>query len=98
MQQDTRRFVPRVEFLAMPGYPTRAGAREHAGLPRNSGPVDVVSTLARMHVDPATRRMRLIANTGFELLIADKVGVNEPPSAEGLRMLREQTNPEKLYI
>lgn len=109
MQHDKRRFVPRVDFITTPGYLTGPGARERAGLPRNSGPVNVVSTLALMDFDPTTRRMRLlathpgvtvdevIANTGFELLIADKVEVNEPPSAEELRLLREEIDPEKLY-
>jgi len=110
MQHDKRRFVPKVDFITTPGYLTGKGAREQAGLPRNSGPTNVVSTLALMDFDPATCRMRLmathpgvtvadvIANTGFELLIADKVGVNDPPSAEELRLLREEIDPEKLYI
>jgi glutaconate CoA-transferase subunit B len=63
-----------------------------------------------MDYEPTTYRMRLIAthpgvtvdeviaNTGFELIIAEKVGTNEPPSAEELRLLREEIDPEKLYI
>jgi glutaconate CoA-transferase subunit B len=110
MLHDKRRFVPKVDFITTPGYLTGKGARERAGLPRNSGPANVVSTLALMDFDPATYRMRLIAthpgvtvedviaNTGFELLIADKVGVNDPPSAEELHLLREEIDPEKLYI
>lgn len=110
MQHDKRRFVPQVDFITTPGYLSGAGARERAGLPRGSGPVNVVSTLALMDYEPTTCRMRLvathpgvtiddvIANTGFELIIAEKVGTNEPPSAEELRLLREEIDPEKLYI
>jgi glutaconate CoA-transferase, subunit B len=55
-------------------------------------------------------RMRLVAthpgvtveevqnNTGFDLIIPDEVGVNDPPSAEELRILREEIDPERLYI
>lgn len=109
MQHDKRRFVPRVDFITTPGYLSGPGARERAGLPRGSGPAYVVSTLALMDYDPETCRMRLkathpgvtvddvIANTGFELLIPERVEVNEPPSVEELRLLREEIDPEKLY-
>lgn len=110
MQHDKRRFVPKVDFITTPGFLSGAGAREKAGLPRGSGPVNVVSTLALMDYDETSCRMRLVAthpgvtvsevieNTGFELIVPAKVGVNEPPSAEELRLLREEIDPEKLYI
>ena len=110
MQHDKRRFVPKVDFITTPGYLTGPGAREAAGLPRNSGPINVVSTLALMDYDRDTCRMRLaathpgvtvedvIANTGFELIIPEHVGVNEPPSVEELRLLREEIDPERFYI
>jgi len=110
MQHDIRRFVPKVDFITTPGYLTGPGAREAAGLPRNSGPINVVSTLALMDYDRDTCRMRLaathpgvtvedvIANTGFELIVPEHVGVNEPPSVEELRLLREEIDPEKFYI
>lgn len=110
MQHDKRRFVPKVDFITTPGYITGPGAREAAGLPAHTGPINVVSTLALMDYDRATCRMRLaathpgvsvdevVANTGFELIVPDKVGVNAPPSAEELRLLREEIDPQKLYI
>jgi glutaconate CoA-transferase subunit B len=110
MQHDKRRFVPKVDFITTPGYLTGPGAREAAGLPRNSGPINVVSTLALMDYDRETCRMRLaathpgvtvedvIANTGFELIVPEHVGVNEPPSVEELRLLREEIDPERFYI
>ncbi len=110
MQHDTRRFVPRTDFITTPGFLSGPGAREQAGLPRDTGPAYVVSTLAVMDFDPESKRMRLkathpdvnvedvIAATGFQLVIPDKVEVNPPPSAEELRLLREEIDPEKLYI
>lgn len=110
MQHDARRFVPKVDFNTTPGFLTGPGAREAAGLPPGTEPVYVVSTLALMDYDPDTCRMRLkavhpgvtveevITNTGFELIMPKKVGVNDPPSAEELRLLREEIDPEKLYI
>lgn len=113
MQHDRRRFVPEVDFITTPGYITGPGAREAAGLPERTGPINVVSTLALMDFDRepgGTCRMRLVAthpgvtvqdvvdNTGFDLLMADEIAVNEPPSAEELRLLREEIDPERLYI
>jgi glutaconate CoA-transferase subunit B len=110
MQHDKRRFVPTVDFVTTPGYLAGPGAREAAGLPRNSGPINVVSTLALMDYDRDTCRMRLaathpgvtvedvIANTGFELIVPEHVGVNEPPSVEELHLLREEIDPERFYI
>ncbi len=113
MQHDRRRFVSKVDFITTPGYLTGPGAREAAGLPERSGPINVVSTLGLMDYDRGpggSYRMRLvathpgvtveevIANTGFELIIPDNVGVNQPPSPEELRLLREEIDPERLYI
>ncbi len=113
MQHDTRRFVPKVDFVTTPGYLGGPGCREAAGLPARTGPINVVSTLALMDYDRApggTCRMRLaathpgatveqvVANTGFELIIPEQVGTNEPPSPEELRLLREEIDPERLYI
>ena len=110
MQHDTRRFAPKTDFVTTPGYLSGPGAREAAGLPKNTGPAYVVSTLALMDFDPESKRMRLSAtypgvsveevleNTGFELLVAKTVESIVPPSAEELRLLREEIDPEGLYI
>jgi glutaconate CoA-transferase subunit B len=110
MQHDVRRFVPKTDFDTTPGYLTGPGAREAAGLPRGTGPAYVVSTLALMDFDTQSKRMRLkathpgvsvenvVAATGFELVLPEKVEVSDPPSAEELRLLREEIDPENLYI
>ena len=110
MQHDARRFVPKVDFVTTPGFLSGPVARQKAGLPPGTAPAYVVSTLALMDYDPQTCRMRLkathpgvtieevVANTGFELVMPEKVGVNDPPSAGELRLLRQEIDPEKLYI
>jgi glutaconate CoA-transferase subunit B len=37
-------------------------------------------------------------NTGFDLLVADEVTQNPPPSDEELRVLREEVDHERYYI
>lgn len=107
---DQRHFVPRVDFITTPGYIDGPDARERAGLPEHSGPFRVITTLGTMGFDKETARMKLLAlnprvtvdqvkeNTGFELLIADELIDNAPPTERELKILREQVDPEHYYI
>ncbi len=102
---EKRKFVPKVDFITTPGYLTGPGAREAAGLPPNTGPWKVISTLAVMGFDRETRRMRVdsvhpgvtkedvIANTGFELLFADPLPTTAEPTDQELEILREEVDP-----
>lgn len=102
---DRRRFVPKVDFVTTPGYLTGPGAREAAGLPAGTGPYKVITSLAVLGFDDATKRMRIEslhegvaladvqARTGFELLVADDLDVTPPPDDEQLAVLREQVDP-----
>lgn len=110
MRHDRRRFVEKVDFITTPGYLSGPGAREKAGLPKDTGPYRVVTDLALLGFDETTRWMKLLAvnpgvtveqikeNTGFELIIPDRVEQNAPPSPEELRLLREEIDPGRLYI
>jgi len=102
---DRRRFVPRVDFVTTPGYLDGPGAREAAGLPANTGPYKVITQLAVLGFDEASKRMRVEslhagvtleqvqANTGFELLVAEPLATTPPPTAEQLRVLRTEVDP-----
>jgi len=69
-----------------------------------------VTTLALLGYHPESKRMMLLStqpgveveevleNTGFDLEISDQVENNVPPTAEELRILREEVDKEKLYI
>ncbi|MGC9336120.1 MAG: acyl CoA--acetate/3-ketoacid CoA transferase subunit beta, partial [Anaerolineae bacterium] len=100
----------KVDFVTTPGYLTGPGAREEAGLSPGTGPLYVVSNLALMGFDDETKRMvllktqpgvsvdQVIAETGFELMIPEHVDTSEPPTAEELRILREEVDRDRLYI
>lgn len=110
VQHEKRRFVEKLDFLSTPGYLTGPGAREKAGLPPGTGPFRVFTALCEMDFDPNSGRMRVIGlmpgvtmenvreNTGFELLVADELRMVDPPSDEELRILREEVDPEGLWI
>jgi glutaconate CoA-transferase subunit B len=110
MRHDARRFVEQVDFVTTPGYLNGPGAREQAGLPPKTGPYRVVTHLGILGYHPESKRMMLLQtqpgisveqvldNTGFELLLADDVGENPPPSVEELHVLRKEVDREKFYI
>ena len=110
MQQDTRRFVERVDFITTPGYLNGPGAREKAGLPADTGPYRVITQLGTMGFDEKTKRMKLLsvhpsvtvdqaqANAGFRLIVPDKVNVTEPPTENELRILRTEIDPAGIVL
>jgi len=110
MRHDRRRFVEKVDFITTPGYLTGPGAREAAGLPPGTGPYRVVTTLAVLGYDEDTKRMKLLEtqpgvsveevmeNTGFELLLPERIEQSQPPTEEELRTLRDEVDRDRLYI
>lgn len=110
MRQDTRKFVEKLDFLTTPGYLTGSGAREKAGLPRNTGPYRVITQLCVMDFTEDTKRMRLVSvhpgvsveevanNTGFSLIIPEQAPITVPPKMEELQVLREELDPSRIVI
>lgn len=105
MKHEKRRFVEKVDFLTTPGYIMGPGTRERVGLPKDSGPYRVISTLGIMGFHPESKEMMLLEvypgvdveevkeQTGFSLIIPDDVKVMEPPTEEELRILHEEVDP-----
>ncbi len=110
MQQDKKRFVPKLDFLTTPGYLDGPGARERAGLPEGTGPYRVVTQLGVLGFDEATKRMKLLAvhpgvsvddvknSTGFELLVSSEISVTSPPTTEEIRLLHGEIDPSHFVL
>jgi glutaconate CoA-transferase subunit B len=99
--QHRRKFVREVDFISSPGYlDGTEGARERAGLPRGTGPWRVVTPWAMY--DYLDRRLRLIARAPWvtveqildecewKPLLADEIGLLDPPTEEELTLLRTE--------
>ena len=104
------RFVEKLDFLTSPGYLTGAGSREAAGLAPGSGPYKIITDLAVMGFDEATKAMmveslhpgvkieQVIENTGFELIIPNTIGTTDAPTAQELEILRTEVDPLGLVV
>jgi glutaconate CoA-transferase subunit B len=106
---DKARFVEKCDFITSPGFLDSDGGREDAGLPQG-GPYKIITDLAVMGFDEETHAMKIEslhpgvdiekvqAETGFELIVPAEIGRTEPPTAEELRILREEVDPGRLVI
>jgi acyl CoA:acetate/3-ketoacid CoA transferase beta subunit len=101
----TKVFVPKVDFITGAGHLDGPGGRERAGITGAGGPSLVITNLGILDFHPDTKQMRLLRthpgvtvdkvkeNTGFPLLVADRVEVTDEPPAELVRLLRETIDP-----
>lgn len=108
--QDKRRFVEHLDFLTTPGWLGGGDSRERAGLPAGTGPYRIITNMALMDFEPASRRMRVIsvhpgyqfkdvqANSGFELLRRDTLSKTPEPTDLELTLLRKEVDPEGYLI
>lgn len=108
MQHGVRKFVEKLDYLTTPGWLAGGDSRRRAGY-RRGGPLAVVTDLGVLRFDETTKAMYLaeryegvsideiVAQTGFELDVS-RCGVAEPPSAEELRILRDEVDPQRLIL
>lgn len=108
MRLRRRAFVERLDFLTSPGHLGGVGERAALGLP-GGGPQWVVTDRCVFTFDEVTGEMVLSslhpgvelaevqAEVGWELKVAPDLRETEPPTAEELRLLREELDPQGLY-
>lgn len=104
-----RNFPEAVDFLTSPGFLDGGDARARLGI-TTEGPKVVVTDLGVFRFDSANHEMWLTdihpgvqledikANVGWPLKIADRLLITEPPTADELRIIREELDPDRIYI
>ena len=103
-----RRFPEKVDFHTSIGFLDGGDARKQTGV-RGGGPEAVVTNLGVLRpnedgelilaaLHPGVTFEEAQANTGWELKQAADCPVTEPPNAEELRILREELDPQRIYI
>jgi glutaconate CoA-transferase subunit B len=101
--------VERIDFRTSPGNLGGAALRAAQGW-QGRGPSVVVTDLGVYGFDPGTGEMRLEAvhpgvtvsdvraATGWDLQVAGDLRVTPDPSAEELRLIREELDPDGVYV
>ncbi|MFH1954677.1 MAG: CoA-transferase [Pseudomonadota bacterium] len=109
LEHDRRRFPEQVDFITTPGYLKGKGDRIRAGLRPDTGPYAVVTTLGLFQFDeegemvlrahnPAVSIREVKEGVQWDLKIHKDVRPLDPPSEKELRVLREQIDPEGMYL
>jgi len=108
MRQEERKFRETVSFITSPGFMDGGGSRQKAGL--TGGPSRVITDKAIFGFHPETRKMMLVSihpgNTledvtstmSFRPGIPQNIPFTEPPTARQLQLIREEIDPEGMYM
>ena len=109
-RHERRRFPERCDYITSPGYIDGPDGRKKAGLPVPYPDIFVITDLAVMSIDKAQGRLRVDRlmpgvslervreNTSFEPPAAPELVTVEPPTERELRILREQVDPNGVYL
>ncbi|HET6266550.1 MAG TPA: CoA-transferase [Acidobacteriota bacterium] len=105
--QTKRSFPEKVDFITSPGFVDGGSTRKKLGM-TGQGPVMVITNLGCYEFDngemiltslhPGCTVSQVEENLGWKVKIAPKLGKTDPPHAEELRIIREELDPNHLYI
>lgn len=107
IRHEPRKLNEAVAFMTSPGY--LRGGDERGKLGLVGGPARLITDKAVFGYDPQSKRMRLesihpnttledvLANMNFKPIVPDNVPFTEPPTAEQVRLIREEIDPERAY-
>ena len=108
MQQEKRKFVPKVDYLTNPGWINGPGGRAALGL-CEGGPAAVITNMGMMKFDDPSKRMyldgyypgttpeQILDNMGFEVDIS-RAQPFSPPTQDELDILRTRCDPQRLIL
>jgi glutaconate CoA-transferase, subunit B len=107
---EKRRFPERCSYLTSPGYLDGPEARKKAGLKSPTPDFTVVTDLAVLSVDkkdgklkvsklmPGVTLEKVQETTEFKIQAASSVTPVQAPTADELRVLREEVDPDREYL
>jgi glutaconate CoA-transferase subunit B len=108
MRQEERKLRESISFITSPGYLSGGSRRADAGL--RGGPSKVITDKAIFGFHPETRELMILSvhpgvtldevrgTMGFAPLVPDHLPATEPPTAEQLRLIREEIDPDRMYM
>lgn len=109
LEQDKRRFTPKLDYVTTPGFLGGAGEREKLGL-FGGGPQKVITTMGVFMFDDQTKTMYLSSvhpkykieevkeKVGWDIDMAAKIEHTTPPTHKELRILRKVADPQGMFL
>lgn len=105
--QSKRSFPAQVDFITSPGFVDGADTRKRLGMP-GGGPAMVITNLGCYEfwqgemvltsLHPGCTVAQVKANIGWDVKVAPELTTTLPPCAEELQIIREELDPNHLYI
>jgi glutaconate CoA-transferase subunit B len=105
--QTKRSFPEKVDFVTSPGHVDHAGKRDELGMP-GAGPVMVITNLGCYDFEdgemvltslhPGCTVEQVQENLGWKVKVSPNLGTTDPPHSEEIRIIREELDPNHLYI
>lgn len=105
--QDKRSFPEKVDFITSPGFVDGPDTRKNLGM-TGGGPVMVITNLGIYDFEngemvltslhPGATVQQVQENLGWKVKVAPTIATTDPPHAEELRIIREELDPNHLYI
>ena len=103
-----RRFPEKVDFITSAGFLSGRAEREATGV-RGGGPLVIVTNLGLLEPDesgelvltalhPGCTVDQVKENTGWAIRTASAIRLTEPPLESEIRLLREELDPEGIYL
>ncbi len=108
LRQEERKFRKAVSFITSPGFISGGDSRRKAGL--SGGPSRVITDKAiygfhseskkmmLLSIHPGNTLKEVVSTLGFQPIIPSKVPFTPPPTSEQLRLIREEIDPERIYM
>ena len=108
MRHEARKLKQAISFVTSPGYVAGGDSRSQAGL--QGGPSRVITDKAIFGFHPETKELMILSihpgitldevrsTMGFSPLVPESIPSTEAPTAEQLRLIREQIDPDRMYM
>jgi len=109
LNQNKKTFPERIDFITSPGYIDENNQRKKYSMP-GQGPVLVITDfgvytfsddtheMVLSEIHPGVSVDELKENIAWDVRISDKIKMTANPSEEELRIIRENLDPDRIYL
>jgi glutaconate CoA-transferase, subunit B len=109
LKQSRKSFPEKIDFITSPGFLDQTNRRKKYNMP-GKGPALVITDFGVYNFSPRTHEMVLIEihpevtlqqvrdNIGWEVKVSSRLRSTAPPTAEELRIIRDELDPDRIHL